>query len=174
MTAPFFAHAFMEVGVSGSYRRSNLDEDNFTESKTITGSFSYYFASLSAIELSYTKGLNTVQAGDISQATGQITKTEYQLIGLDFILSMGKESAIRPYIKLGAVHVDSKIVIQNDFDADVIEPESGIAPSAGLGVKLLFGKQFSVRLGVDGWTSPLSQDPVVYNYAGKVGISWIF
>ena len=129
---------------------------------------------LSALEFSYTKGLTTVQT-DPSLVTGQTAKTEFQLLGLDFILSYGqRESQFRPYLKLGLVHVSSKIIIQNSFATDTIKPSSGIAPSAGVGVKIVLSKQFSLRFGVDTWTSPLSQDPVEYNYAGRAGLSWIF
>ena len=164
----------MEVGLSGSYRRSNLDQENFTDTKSITGSMTYYFYALSAVELSYTKGLTTVQT-DPSLVTGQTAKTEFELIGIDLILSLGeKESLVKPYFKLGAVHVQSKIIIQNSFATDTIEPESGVAPSAGVGVKLALSKQLSVKLGLDCWTSPLSQKPVEFNYAARSGISWLF
>lgn len=174
---PLLAHSsFVEFGLSGSYRRSNLDENNFTETNSITASASYYFLAQSALELSFTKGLTTVRTNG-SSVTEQTTKTEFQLIGLDFILSYGeRESRFRPYLKMGMVYVDSKIIIQNSFSTtpDTIEPEAGIAPSAGIGAKILLSKHFSFRFGMDAWTSPLSQDPVEFNYAGRLGISWIF
>lgn len=166
--------AFIELGLSSNYRKSNLDADNFTETKSLTGSVSYYFMALSALEFSFTQGLTTVET-DRSLTTGQTTKTEFQLLGLDFILSSGeREDRFRPYVKAGIVHVSSKIIIENNFATDTIKPESGIAPSVGVGVKILLNKHFSLRFGADMWSSPLSQDPIEYNYAGRAGISWLF
>lgn len=164
---------FVEVGLSGSYRRSNLDEANFEESKSVTGSFSYYFMAMSALELSYTKGLSTVKASGTFEQT---TQTEYELTGLDFVLSVGqRESSFRPYLKLGVVYIHRKILITTDIASPItIEPDDGIAPSAGIGVKIVLDKRLSLKLGVESWTSPLGQEPVEYNYTGRAGISWIF
>ena len=37
-------------------------------------------------------------------------------------------------------------------------------------------KELSVKLGLDAWTSPLGKkdQPVVVDYAGRAGISWMF
>jgi hypothetical protein len=166
-----------EIGVSGSYRRSNLDEVNFTETTSITGSYSWYFMEMSALEFSYTQGLSKVNTALQGGSINQKTQTEFTLIGVDFVLSLGgRQSSFRPYLKLGGVHVSRKILVSSDlFSPETIEPEDGIAPSAGIGVKLVLDKQLAIKLGVDAWTTPIGQDtPVEYDYAGRAGISWIF
>lgn len=170
--------AALELGTDGSFRRTNLDKTNYTDNKSISGSISYYFMELSALELSYTKGLTTIKTQTIpASISDQTTKTEYELLGVDFILSYGgRESAFRPYIKLGSVHVKREILVQNTFTTTptIIKPEDGWAPSAGIGVKLLITQYFAIKLGFDAWTSPSGQKPVEYSYAGKAGISWLF
>ena len=53
LTVSEFAHAgYVEVGASGSYKRSNIGTNSYDESQSITASLSYYFDESSALELS--------------------------------------------------------------------------------------------------------------------------
>lgn len=47
------AFAFVELGANANYRRSAFDSNNYQELISYTGSISYYFMEMSAIELSY-------------------------------------------------------------------------------------------------------------------------
>ncbi len=169
------AHAgYLELGSSANYRRSTINSENYQESTSYTGSISYYFMESSALELSYTSGYSkiVVTPGDIT--TQYVTETNFSLIGLDLVFSVGeREDVFQPYLKLGGAYIQKKIYRQlNGFSKDKIGEQSGTVPSAGLGFKLKISKTFSIKIGVDAWTSPLDEDPVTVDYAGRAGISW--
>ena len=177
------AHAgFIEIGASGSFRRSNIDVDAYDESLAVTGSFSYYFSESTAIEASYTDGQNKRVISE-NVANGHVTKMFYKTAGLDFVLSFGgKESAIRPYLKVGGNYIISKRIVDqyrdannNLYPANVIEDEPGLVPSFGAGCKLGVTENLSLKLGVDGWTSrPTNKPPVTVDYIGRAGLSLMF
>ena len=181
LSAP--AHAgFIEIGASGSFRRSNIDVDAYDESLAVTGSLSYYFSESTAIEASYTDGQNKRVISE-NVANGHVTKMFYKTAGLDFVLSFGgKESAIRPYLKVGGNYIISKRIVDqyrdannNLYPANVIEDEPGLVPSFGAGFKLGLTESLSLKLGVDGWTSrPTNKPPVTVDYVGRAGLSLMF
>ena len=76
----------VEIGASANFRRSTIDKNNFQESTSYTGSLSYYFCEMSALELSYTEGeaLLSVQPVDDSKV---ITKSSFKLIGVDLVMT---------------------------------------------------------------------------------------
>ena len=165
----------MEVGASASFRRSTINDDNYQESLSYTGSVSYYFWEMSALELSYTQGsaLLSVKPADDTKIT---TKSSFRLIGVDLVITFAsRESVLQPYLKLGGAHIEKKIVREPEgMDATEIESPAGIVPSAGLGFKIKLSKTFSIKVGVDGWTSPLNEDDPTVDYAGRAGVSWMF
>ncbi len=168
---------FFEVGASFSYLKHSVDEANFEETKDVSASVSYYFWLQSAIELSYTSGLKTINLGTAGvPATYQNIQSEYQMKGADLVISFADPKAdFRPYIKVGAVHIHKKIVEQTgDFPATTHPFEDGVAPSAGIGLKLKFTEALSLKLGAEAWTTPLTQDKTTYDYAGRAGLSWLF
>lgn len=181
--APSLAHAgFVEIGAAGSYRRSNIDVNAYDEAKSITGSFSYYFSESSAMELSYTDGMNK-RAISEGQPNGHVTTMYYSLIGLDLVYTFGgREAAFRPYVKAGANYILEKRIVDqyrdasgNLFPASVIEDEPALVPSAGIGCKVALTQNLSLKLGVDGWYSrPVNKDPVTIDYAARVGLSFMF
>lgn len=165
----------VEVGASASFRRSTIDDNNYQESLSYTGSVSYYFWEMSALELSYTQGSALLSVKPVDD-TKIITKSSFRLIGMDLVVTFaGKNSTLQPYIKLGGAHIEKKIVRQPDgLAATEIESPAGIVPSAGLGFKLRLSNTFSIKVGVDAWTSPLNEDDPTVDYAGRAGISWMF
>lgn len=176
------AHAgFIEVGASGSYKKSNIGTDSFDESQSITGSFSYYFDESSALELSYTDGINRRVIGQ-GQADGQLTNMYYKMLGLDLVLTLGtREATLRPYVKVGGVYImDKRIVTQyrsggNTFPETTREDPPALVPSAGIGFKLALSKSLSLKVGVEAWSSrSVSEEPVTIDYSGRVGLSWMF
>lgn len=176
------AHAgFVEVGGSGSYKRSNIGNNSYDESQSITGSFSYYFDESSALELSYTDGISRRLIGE-GQPDGQLTNMYYKMIGLDLVLTMGdREATIRPYIKIGGVYImDKRITTQywsggNYFTPNTVQDPAALVPSAGLGFKLALTKSWSLKVGVEAWSSrSISEQPVTIDYSGRVGLSWMF
>ncbi len=173
---PVFA-GFFELSASGSYVKHTVDEINYEESKDATASVSYYFWQQSAIELSYTSALKITNVGVLGNtATYTNIQSESRLIGADFVLSFADKSApFRPYIKLGAVHIHKKIIEQNGgFEAFEHPYSDGVAPSVGIGLKISLTETLSIKLGAESWTTPLSQDKVTYDYAGRAGLSWLF
>jgi hypothetical protein len=172
---------FVEVGVSGSYKRSNIGENAYDESQSLTGSLSYYFDESSAIEFSYTDGKNRRMIGE-NQADGQLTNMIYKMMGLDFVLTIGpREATLRPYVKVGAVYILEKRITSQTwlnnvvFTGTPIEDPPALVPSAGIGFKLTLTKEWSLKVGAEAWTSrPLSQPPVTIDYAGRVGLTWLF
>lgn len=169
-----------EVGASGSYKRSNIEQDSYDESYSLTGSLSYYFDDSSAFELSYTDGTNRRVVGE-NAATGYTTNMYYKMAGLDFVLTLGeKESTLRPYFKLGAVYIFEKRIVNQyryngAFTPSTAEDQPALVPSAGIGFKLRLTQAWSLKVGAEAWSSrPIGTTPFTIDYAGRAGLSWMF
>ncbi len=170
------AHAgFIELGASANYRSSGYDENNYIQSLSYTASFSYYFWELCALELNYTTGYSkqSTQAGTDARTT---VEDNIDMVSFDLVLSFaGRQDPFRPYIKLGGGYLSKERFRQVEgFSKDKISTQQGAVPSGGLGFAISLTKQFSIKIGVDAWTSPLNQDPVIVDYAGRAGVSWLF
>ncbi|MCB0393734.1 MAG: outer membrane beta-barrel protein [Bdellovibrionales bacterium] len=158
---------YFEIGSSYNYRESHIDEDNRTISRSITGSFSYYFWEQSAIELSYTEGTTDIRLEEVK------VNVKFQIYGADLILSFGdKESWFKPYVKGGAIYqVKSTRTQYSEIDKTV--KSSGTSPSAGVGFRLMLTQNFVFRAGADAWASS-SSDTTTYDLVGRAGVSWMF
>lgn len=168
---------FIELGASANYRSSGYDKNNYIQSLTYTASFSYYFWEMCAWELNYTTGYSK-QSTKGSLVTDAVTTVEdnIEMSSMDLVLSFAsRQDPIRPYIKFGGGYLVKERFRQVEgFSKDKISTQKGIVPSGGLGIAVNLTKEFSIKLGVDAWTSPMNQDPVIVDYAGRAGISWIF
>ena len=178
MLASAAAHAgFVELGLSANYRASGYDADNYINSVSYTGSFSYYFWEMCAWELNYTRGYS-VQATKASGANEPKSKIEdsIEMTSLDLVLSLAeRQDPFRPYVKTGVGYLTKDRYRKIDDDPrELIQSQDGIVPSGGLGFALSLTKEFSIKLGVDAWTSPLDEKPLVVDYAGRVGVSFMF
>ncbi len=174
LPSPLWA-GFIEVGGSANYRKSALDKNNYQEAISYTASLSYYFWEMSALELSYTNGYSNL----VIKPQGEprtTTETNFQMIGLDIVFSLAsREDVVQPYMKLGSAYVHKEIFRQVEGnDKTRIGTQSGIVPSAGAGVKVAFTKELGLRTGIDAWTSPLSEEPLIIDYAARAGITWMF
>lgn len=168
---------FMELGGSVNYRSSRYDSDNFVESLTYTASVSYYFWETSALELNYTTGTSKQVSKGATPTDPKFTvEDNIDMTSLDLVLSFAERQApFRPYVKLGAGYlVKERFRKVNDSPRERISEQSGIVPSGGLGLSVNITKTFSIKLGLDAWTSPMNEKPVVVDYAGRAGLSWIF
>lgn len=172
---------FFEVGVSGSYRRSNIDKTAYDEFRSLTGSLSYYLDESSALELSYTDGRNLRVTGE-GLSIGNITDLTYKMIGLDLVLTMGdKSSTVRPYIKLGGVYIAEKKIVEvardqsGSYPPNSVKDEPALVPSAGVGFRLALSETMSLKVSAEAWASrPINVQPVTIDYAGRAGLSWMF
>lgn len=183
-SSPAFA-GYTELSGSVNYKKTSIDKYNYSDSTSYTGSISYYFWEMSALELSYTSGLGKLS----TKATGalepvQIQIAQFTMTGLDLVLSLaGKEDILQPYIKLGGAYMDKSFYKENALEGRVkIQSQYGIVPSAGAGLKIAFTKSLSIRAGIDAWTSPLSdkskdstgeERKTTIDYAGRLGLSWV-
>lgn len=175
-SGPAFA-GFIEVGGSANYRSSGYDKNNYIQSLTYTTSVSYYFWELCAWELNYTTGYSKqVTKGTDALAQKTTVEDNIDMLSLDLVLSFAsRQDPIRPYIKVGGGYLTKERFRQVEgMDKDKISTQRGAVPSGGVGLSLNVTKEFSIKFGIDAWTSPLSEDPVIVDYAGRAGISWIF
>jgi hypothetical protein len=174
--APAFA-GFVELGASANYRSSGYDRNNKIESISYTASLSYYFWEMCAWEASYTTGYTkqiTKGASDLDDKT--TVEDNIELTAIDLVLSLaGRQDPFRPYIKLGGGYLTKQRFRQiNSDDKTSISKQEGLVPSGGIGLSLNLTKEFSIKLGVEAWTSPPKEQPVIVDYAGRAGIAWIF
>lgn len=172
----------VELGASAAYRTSTVTKDNYSTQESYTGSVAYYFTEATALELSYTQGFARAVGKD--NAVSWETRAYYTVYGADFVLTIGgKDSVIRPYIKAGGAYVYREIYYRQQ-GLDPLPPvkSAGLAPSAGIGFRLMLTDNFTIRAGVEGQSSPINdeyakegekRDPTV-DIAAKAGVSWMF
>jgi outer membrane protein W len=168
---------FVEIGASANYRRSAFNKDNFQELLSYTSSISFYFNENSAIELSYTDGYSELSVKPSDPLDPKTTtETNFTMIGADLVLSFsGRDDALQPYVKIGGGYLLKEVFQQQDnADKYLISHSEGLVPSAGVGFKLVVTKELAVKFGLDAWTTPLQENPVVVDYSGRAGISWMF
>ncbi|NCN40748.1 outer membrane beta-barrel protein [bacterium] len=180
---PVYA-GFIEIGASVNYRRNSIDENNYSDTTSYTGSISYYFWERSALELSYTSGLGKLSTkADGVDGIQRIQIAQFSMTSADIVLSLaGREDPFQPYFKFGAGYVDKSIFLEDELTGRVlIKTQNGVVPSAGIGLKVLLTKSLSIKLGVDAWTSPPddtnadgSDRKNTIDYAGRAGLSWMF
>ena len=167
-----------EIGLSASYHNSKINETNYTVKDSITASISYYFWSMSPLELSYTSGRYESATGDPADSNNTIIIGISEFVGLDFVLSFAsRESLFQPFIKVGGVYMDKEYYLDPDDDIkQMIDYQIGVAPSAGLGFRMKFSQAFSFKFTVDAWSTPINDERHTknYDYAAKTGISWMF
>lgn len=169
---------FVEVGASANYRSSGYNKDNYVEAISYTASLSYYFWEMSAVELNYTTGYSKqVTKGSGATDPKETVEDNINLTSMDLILSFAQRAdRFRPYVKLGVGYLDKERFRRvNDDNTESISHQFGIVPSGGFGLSIGVTKELSFKLGLDAWTSPLdSPDPLIIDYVGRAGISWMF
>ncbi len=188
ISSPVMAQGFrdyLELGLSGNYRKTYLTESGttaraFDESSAYIASFAYYFREMTAVEFSYSQGNNTRYIP--SQTITSTTTHKYTLYGADLIFTFGSRGdQWIPYIKGGVAYFDRKSINYSYVDAttglpiaaEPVELESTFVPSAGLGLQVRITNFLSFKFGIDVWTSgPVKKDLDELDFAGRVGISW--
>lgn len=102
--------------------------------------------------------------------------TNFQLVALDLVISFAeRDEFFQPYIKLGGGYLKKSEFERIDGgDTNLIQADEGLVPSGGVGFRLMLTKGFAIKFGLDAWTTPLHEDPVVVDFAGYAGVSWLF
>jgi outer membrane protein W len=168
---------FVELGASANYRYSGFSATNYIQSLTYTGSVAYYFWEMCALELNYTTGYSKqVSGGTATIDPKQTIEDNIQMTSLDLVLSFaGRQDPFRPYVKAGAGYLIKERFRQvNDDNNERIAKQEGVVPSGGVGLAINLTQTLSIKMGLDAWTSPLRVQPVIVDYAGRAGISWMF
>lgn len=158
-----------ELGTSVSYRKTNFDATRSSAIQTTTGSLAYYFWGLSALQFSYTYGTaNQIQP----------EYTAYQIIqqiGMNLLITMAsRESSFRPYLKVGGAYTEKKLRYNIPNFEPLRSEMYGVTPTGGIGFKLMIGKRFAIKAGVDVTTSPINDDVFTFDLEATGGISILF
>lgn len=174
------AQSVIEIGVSGNYRRTHIDNKSHDLYHAWSGSISYYLNEASAIELTYSSGENrrSLSSGD---PNGHLTRLSYSLIGIDFVYTFGERSSVfRPYVKAGTNYIIQKKISDqfwdaagNPFPESSAEEQPGFVPSLGLGFRLLLTNRLSLRFGADAWISRTDSTSTsnLVDHAFRLGLS---
>lgn len=172
---------FIEVGASGNYKKVNLSDDVTDTAVALTGSMSYIFDAMSALELSYTSGQQKTVVQYPTLGTTDTTTIKYSMIGLDFILTLGAQDAIlRPYVKAGVGYIINKSrSTVNSFNPSAASTDSegskSMVPSGGVGFRLKLSERLSLKAGIDAWSSKsVTKENVKVDFSSRVGLSWMF
>lgn len=190
ITVQSLAHAqgfndYVELGLSGNYRKVYLTEANttqraFDESSAYIASVAYYFREMTAVELSYSQGNNTryIPSSTITSTTTH----KYTLYGADLIFTFGtRTDRWIPYIKGGVAYFDRKSIDYQYIDnntglplaTDPVELDSTFVPSAGFGLQVRATTHVSFKFGIDVWTSgAINKNIEDFDWTGRIGISW--
>lgn len=179
LIAPFFlfiapAHSFIEVSLSGSYSESQIQEILFSKSESYTGSISYYFMERSALQLSMTQANRRDRIFSDGSTNSTLQIVSANVLGLDLIANFGDRSAtIQPFLKGGVAQMQKTFTSQTTgLESDEPTVLSGLAPSAGLGVRLLLTKKLSVNFACDAWALPQGNGLQSFDVRVTGGISW--
>ncbi len=167
----------MELGTSYSVRQSTIDEDNYTKNESWTGSFAWYLIEMSAIELSYTKGLATQSLKSASDPAALVYFAEVEMYGADLVVTLAKKSSfLQPFVRGGAVQI-KKQIYRKDINGQIDkygERIDTVVPSYGAGIKIMLTETFSIKGSYDRWRSGSKDDKDTWDDAIKAGVSWYF
>ncbi len=170
---------FLELSALGSYRKSSVNDDNFSETRSFTGSIAWYFLEQSAIELSYTKGFVKTQSQELNGVVLEpVTSiTNFTMYGADIVFSFAPRDAFfRPYIKGGISYLEKSLETESGGVIFTAE-QDGQFVTGGAGFKLSITKTFAIKIGYDVWHGPLQaeedEDETTDN-ALRGGITWLF
>ena len=158
-----------ELSAQGSYKNTNFDATHSAASESGTAGLAYYFWDLSALEISYTRGdANQVQPEYVAYQT-------FTAYGIDLLVTVAnRESALKPYLKAGGAYVFKSLRYSIPGFTQITVDTQGLAPTAGMGFKLMLGQQFAIKGGVEVSTSPINIEPITYDFGATGGISILF
>jgi len=158
--------------------RRTFDELNWFANQASTAGVSFYLGERLAFELSYTNGLYVKKEREnaLTTSASQRTTTQYTNsydTGLIFLFA-DRRAVLQPYIRAGAAYIQRRQEVQIGDDIPFsISPRNAIAPSAGVGLRIMLGEQFGIRMAVDSIQTPIDEGSYVFDFTGRVGVTWI-
>ncbi len=166
----------MELSGSYSIRNSNIDDYNYTKNESWSGSFAWYFLELSAIELSYTKGLAEQSLKSSTDPNPIKYYADFEMYGADLVITLAtKDSFLQPFIRGGMANIKKKFYKEDQGTITSYgAPIDEVVPSYGAGLKLMLTKTFSIKASYDRWRSGSNNDKEIWDDAIKGGVSWYF
>lgn len=180
---PLLASAeFVELGLSGNYRKTFLQDSNDSnaratdEMSAYTASIAYYFQEMTAFEVSYTKGESRREIP--TSTISSITTHSYDMLGSDLVLTFGtRNDNFIPYIKGGVGYFLKKKIRYQYYGAattdQTVQLDPTLVPSLGLGMKSRITERFSIKTGIEMWTSgPIKKKLDQFDWAARIGLSW--
>jgi hypothetical protein len=166
---------YTELGASYSQKTTTFDQNNSSESESVTGSISLYFLERVALELSYTDAYGVRKEKAFSGDAQRTTTQKSQIMGADLILMFAdKKSLFQPYIKGGGAQIvrNQEVKIEG-LDTYKIAPETATVPSYGVGLKISLTESFGIKLSYDVWKTPIGDGAQTDDNAIRAGITWV-
>ncbi len=167
----------MEISVSYGTRSSSIDSNNYTKSESITGSFAWYFLEMSAVEISYTKGIGEQSLMAPTDPAPTYYYQDMEMLGLDLIYTIGsRDSLLQPFLRGGAAHLLKKLykTTSDGTTTQYGDTVNAIVPSVGVGLNIHLTESFAIKGSYDRWESGTVGDSGIWDDAFKVGASWYF
>jgi len=167
-----------EFSISYNYMRRTFDELNWFANQASTAGVSFFLGERIAFELSYTNGLYVKKEREnaLSTSTAQRTTTQFtnSYDGGIILLFADRRAVLQPYARLGVAYIQRKQEVQIDNDIPFsITPPDATAPSAGVGIRIMLGEQFGIRMAFDTIQTPIDERNFVYDFTGRVGLTWM-
>lgn len=178
LTASVSEAVMAEFSVTYNYMRRTFDELNWFANQASTAGVSVYLGERLAFELAYTNGLYVKKERENALITSTSQRTTSQHTnsydgGVIFLFS-DRRAVLQPYARVGLAYIQRRQEVQIDNDIPFsITPRDATAPSAGVGVRIMLGEQFGIRMAFDSIQTPIDESNYVYDFTGRVGVTWM-
>jgi hypothetical protein len=158
--------------------RRTFDELNWFANQAATAGLSLYLGERVAFDLSYTNGLYVKKERESALMTSSTQRVTTQFTnsydgGIIFLFA-DRQAQLQPYARLGVAYIKRKQEVQMENDIPFsVTPKDATAPSAGVGLKIMFGERFGIRMAVDSVQTPIDDKNYVYDFTGRFGVTWM-
>lgn len=163
-----------EISLSYSRKKTTFDENNYIDTESGTGSLSFYFWEIFALETSYTNAiaLREEKASDSDDRRTIIQTTK--VVGADLIWIISRGGLLQPYLKAGIANLQRSQEFKIEGQSPVtLEPETAIIPSYGAGLKIMMSQTFSLKMSYDVWRTPVTDSTYTNDAQLRAGLSWM-
>lgn len=163
-----------ELSLSYNRKKTSFDKTNYVETESSTASLSFYIAERIALETSYTSGV-ALREESVTGLQQTIVQRTQVVDGNIIFIFADKKSFMQPYIKGGVAQITRKQEVKvNSLDTYVLEPETAIAPSYGIGTKFQLTENFGIKLSYDVWQTPIGDGLKSDDSFVRAGVTWMF